>query len=647
MWSNLALVVALLYVPSAVVDAQLFTGSSCSICPTTLPEVGLPDVVLEAGFAGVLLEDQTCGETEELAQAGAFSRASCVLLRTSGVSNICGCQEADAPIPVPVAVPTRRPVAAPVPVPVPVAEPTDAPEPAPTDAPVVAPTDVPVVAPTEAPVVAPTEAPVVVVAPTDAPDVAPTASPVVVVAPTETPVAVPTPTASPVAVVSPTTAPVTLFPSMVNVTSNPPSMTGPSGTVVPVPTMATAPPGPFTPAEAEVVIRLMSTSGPLTESATSTFLAVCAEFYNEYLPGAAMNVTCEIPGRRLKEVQRSFHLRALQGQALAPLDITTNVMAMFDETAGVIAFANELIETTNTNSGVFATQLRTRGDGVSQVYFQSVMEVAAFDPMSVPPVAAPVPATTSPVAAAPVAPPSSEEEDDNRLSTGAIVGIIVGVIGGLAIFGGGAYLASQSNPNPEVRAVHTDPVGEDFPSPHAKSSAPVVTKSYDKEPAPVPPAATAAVATAAAAAAASEGNKDGMSVMTGSEMDAYSLDAGNVDQPSSAPGTKRDTVDGMSQSGDEMSSHAMSSLRQNMVSRTVVAPPGKLGIVIDTTLEGPVVHKINPQSPLEGTLFPGDIIVAIDDVDTRAMSASAITALMVRTANLRRKLTVLSEDVTN
>jgi hypothetical protein len=101
------------------------------------------------------------------------------------------------------------------------------------------------------------------------------------------------------------------------------------------------------------------------------------------------------------------------------------------------------------------------------------------------------------------------------------------------------------------------------------------------------------------------------------------------------------------QSGDDVSSHAMSSLRQNMVSRTVIAPPGKLGIVIDTTLEGPVVHKVNPQSPLEGSLFPGDIIVAIDDVDTRAMSASAITALMVRTANLRRKLTVLSEDITN
>jgi C-terminal processing protease CtpA/Prc len=71
---------------------------------------------------------------------------------------------------------------------------------------------------------------------------------------------------------------------------------------------------------------------------------------------------------------------------------------------------------------------------------------------------------------------------------------------------------------------------------------------------------------------------------------------------------------------------------------------GKLGIVIDTTLEGPVVNKINPKSPLQGFLFPGDIIVAVDNVDTRAMPASAITALMVRTSGVRRKLTVLSED---
>jgi len=76
--------------------------------------------------------------------------------------------------------------------------------------------------------------------------------------------------------------------------------------------------------------------------------------------------------------------------------------------------------------------------------------------------------------------------------------------------------------------------------------------------------------------------------------------------------------------------------------KDVIAPAGKLGIVIDTTIDGPVVHKVNPGSALEGLLESGDIIVAIDNVDTRAMTASAITALMVKTANQRRKLTVIS-----
>ena len=77
-------------------------------------------------------------------------------------------------------------------------------------------------------------------------------------------------------------------------------------------------------------------------------------------------------------------------------------------------------------------------------------------------------------------------------------------------------------------------------------------------------------------------------------------------------------------------------------SRQVVAPPGKLGIVIETTIEGPVVHKINDGSPLEGKVFEGELITAIDDIDTRAMSASAITSLMVRTAGNPRTMTVRS-----
>ncbi len=74
--------------------------------------------------------------------------------------------------------------------------------------------------------------------------------------------------------------------------------------------------------------------------------------------------------------------------------------------------------------------------------------------------------------------------------------------------------------------------------------------------------------------------------------------------------------------------------------RDVSVPPGKLGIVIDTSIEGPVIHSVKRGSYLYGRIFPGDIIVAIDNVDTRAMTAAEITTLMGKNAKKHRNLTV-------
>ena len=81
-------------------------------------------------------------------------------------------------------------------------------------------------------------------------------------------------------------------------------------------------------------------------------------------------------------------------------------------------------------------------------------------------------------------------------------------------------------------------------------------------------------------------------------------------------------------------------------SHTVIARPGKLGLIIDTTTEGPIVHELNPGSPMEGVIFPGDIIVLIDHVDTRAMSAKAISSIMTETANQSRTFTIVKDDGT-
>lgn len=53
----------------------------------------------------------------------------------------------------------------------------------------------------------------------------------------------------------------------------------------------------------------------------------------------------------------------------------------------------------------------------------------------------------------------------------------------------------------------------------------------------------------------------------------------------------------------------------------VFAPPGPIGIVVDTTEHGPVVHSLKNTSPMTGLIEPGDIIIALDDVDTRSFSA--------------------------
>jgi hypothetical protein len=79
------------------------------------------------------------------------------------------------------------------------------------------------------------------------------------------------------------------------------------------------------------------------------------------------------------------------------------------------------------------------------------------------------------------------------------------------------------------------------------------------------------------------------------------------------------------------------------VVRECVAPPGKLGVVIDTTKDGPIVHLVKEGSPLENQIFPGDRIIAIDAVDTTSMSASNVTKIMASKMNSTRKITVSSK----
>jgi hypothetical protein len=75
----------------------------------------------------------------------------------------------------------------------------------------------------------------------------------------------------------------------------------------------------------------------------------------------------------------------------------------------------------------------------------------------------------------------------------------------------------------------------------------------------------------------------------------------------------------------------------------IIAPAGKLGVVIDTPNDGPpVVHAVKDSSPIENEIRVGDKLVAVDDEDVRRWSAIEVSKLISRkSAKSYRKLGII------
>ena len=79
----------------------------------------------------------------------------------------------------------------------------------------------------------------------------------------------------------------------------------------------------------------------------------------------------------------------------------------------------------------------------------------------------------------------------------------------------------------------------------------------------------------------------------------------------------------------------------NIVCRDCIAPPGRLNIVIHSTKDGPAIHAVKDGSSLEGEVFPGDLIISVDNIDTRTSSAEEVMTMMAARGDQERKITVL------
>ena len=73
-------------------------------------------------------------------------------------------------------------------------------------------------------------------------------------------------------------------------------------------------------------------------------------------------------------------------------------------------------------------------------------------------------------------------------------------------------------------------------------------------------------------------------------------------------------------------------------------PPGaSIGLALRTSQIGPMVTQIHPNSPLSHQMGPGDIIVSMDELDTRGMPAEVMVKLVKNRQHQDRTFTVISK----
>ena len=84
----------------------------------------------------------------------------------------------------------------------------------------------------------------------------------------------------------------------------------------------------------------------------------------------------------------------------------------------------------------------------------------------------------------------------------------------------------------------------------------------------------------------------------------------------------------------------VNSQAMSIVCRDCYIPPGNLDVEIASTKDGPVIKKLGDKT-LGGHLNVGDLIMALDDNDTRSLSAEAMAKALSSKAGLQRKLTLL------
>lgn len=342
------------------------------------------------------------------------------------------------------------------------------------------------------------------------------------------------------------------------------------------------------------------------------------------------------PGVHLRSLQASTNSSNVMMRPLQTLLAVTGRQPRNRTASGILNFDSILQEAVNAHATLFLDYLHNATPLTSREFLMLVQSVSASAPALMV-----LPTTESPTSlphSAVQAPP----EQAKAVTTGGIIGIAVGggviVLLLLLVAAAGIRYHDPSKAR-EVQPVITPAGPEDFTS---NSDAAISVRGPFQTAASVEKHARITAMDSAALVSTPQNQ------MPEPSSDSFIANAVNVPISSPAHSDAKTSVPEHVPCDSKPSVlHADSRhVEGTKPSRTVITPPGKLGLILDTTAEGPIVHELNPGSPMEGVIFPGDIIVSIDKVDTRAMSAKAMSSIMTETANQSRMFTIVTDNGT-
>lgn len=105
-----------------------------------------------------------------------------------------------------------------------------------------------------------------------------------------------------------------------------------------------------------------------------------------------------------------------------------------------------------------------------------------------------------------------------------------------------------------------------------------------------------------------------------------------MNEPSSWGGAKLEKIEGSEEGSSSQSSTRLSIseyLKAGKQLLEINASAGPLGLVVKSSKNGPIICEISPDSPLHGALQEEDLMVSVNDVDVRKMSAIEFAGYIV------------------